>query len=93
MHIIKLIILTLIFMYFMIPLRVQSQMTFRGELDYANDGKETLINHLHLGYRKSLYETHDRKWLFFFGSHTTIDCDAFRKAIMMNGFIHLGVEF
>ena len=67
-----------------------------GKMDYSrgiNSPQETLKKAVELKYRKSLYETSDKKHLFYLGGKVYIDHDIFRNTSKVNTMTSLGWEF
>ncbi len=67
-----------------------------GKLDYSkeiNSPQETLRKAVELKYRKNIYETPDKKHLFYLGGKVYIDQDIFRNTSKVNTMTSLGWEF
>lgn len=66
---------------------------FKGNLDYTKRERETSNNKSGIEFKKHLYETRNKKYLYFLGGSIYHNYDLFNKSYHLNGFAQLGMEF
>jgi len=64
-----------------------------GEFDYTKNQREAASNKLGLEVKHPIYETKDKKQMYYVGGNVYHNYDVFKTAYHINGFGHLGLEF
>jgi hypothetical protein len=64
-----------------------------GEFDYTKNQREAASNKLGLVVKQPIYETKDKKQMFYVGGDVYHNYDVFKTTYHVNGFGHLGLEF
>lgn len=66
---------------------------FFGEFDYSKEVNETARNKFGMEFKRPIYETKNKKRLYYLGGNIYHNYDVFNRSFYVNGFGHLGMEF
>lgn len=66
---------------------------FKGDFNYTEKEQKMAKNKLGLEFKKHLYETKDKKKLYYVGGSVYHNYDTFNSSYHINGFGQLGMEF
>jgi hypothetical protein len=88
------IYLAIVFCFFSQACTVNSKhIKVRGNTNYTQSQNKSLSTNLNLDYTIPMYETKNKKYLFYIGGTITTDFDHFGNEIKTNTFTTFGVDF
>jgi hypothetical protein len=66
---------------------------YKGSFDYTKSERESSKHKIGIEFKKNLYETKNKKILYFLGGSIYHNYDLFKTTYHLNGFTQLGIEF
>jgi hypothetical protein len=64
-----------------------------GEFDYTKEVNESAYNKFGVDFKRPIYETKDKKKMYYVGGNVYHNYDLFNRSYYVNGFGHIGVEY
>jgi actin-related protein len=70
-----------------------TQFTFRGSVDYTQQRNQQLINVIGNDFKVKIFESSDKKYMWFFGGSIEHNYNIFQSSYHINGFGRMGIEY